>query len=153
LGLEVVSDLRELVGDGVGSVLEVGRSISEHEHDATDLRAYPRSLQFLVRAHDDVEHLLLGLSGGRSVRQDDDQQRLLQLVGAGGAEEEGLDDLGVELGSERGQACEGVVSTCVCVKGKRGGRTGESNLLDEVEGGLFRVDAVAFDAGVHESDL
>jgi hypothetical protein len=36
---------------------------------------------------------------------------------------------------------------------EKDGRTGESNLLNEVEGGLFRVDAVAFDSRVHESDL
>lgn len=41
----------------------------------------------------------------------------------------------------------------MCRGMERDGRTGESNLLDEVEGGLFRVDAVAFDSGVHESDL
>lgn len=73
------------------------------EEGAKGEGTYPRSLEFLVRSHDDVEHLLLGFTSGRSVCKDDDQQRFLELVRSCRAEEERLDDLGVELSSERGK--------------------------------------------------
>lgn len=117
MGFKVVADLCELVRDGVGAVLE-GLISPGVARDWTG-RAHPRSLEFLVRPLDHVEHLLLGLTGGRPVCEDDDQERLLELVGSCRTEEERLDDLGVQLGPERGQACVGGLATS-WTGGKRG---------------------------------
>jgi hypothetical protein len=62
-----------------------------------------------------------------------DQHRLLKPVLLSRSEEERLEDLPVEAGSERGEA-------------------GKLNLLKKLHGGAFAVDVVALNVAVHESD-
>jgi len=63
----------------------------------------PGSLEFRVRTQDRVLHRDL-VTGGRTIRDDDDHDGLLEPSGAGGAEHQRLEDFLVERGAERGQA-------------------------------------------------
>ncbi len=93
-----------------------------------------RARELLVDTLDDVEHLVAVLAGGRAVRDGDDDDGLLELVHAHGAEEERLENLVHE----------------VCAKGRE---ARELHLLDEVHGRGLARDVVALDGRVHEADL
>lgn len=74
------------------------------------------------------------LAGGLAVGDGNDEERLAELVGAGGADKERLENLLVQSGTERGQAAE-------------------LDLLNKLDGLLVAGDVVALDVGVEEADL
>jgi len=91
-------------------------------------------LKLAVGIDDDLNDLVGRLAGGSTISDGNHEQRLLKRVLPGGTEQERLQDLLVESGAERG-------------------KTAELDLLDELEGGLLRVNVVPLQVGVEESDL
>lgn len=126
LSLEVVTDLSELVRSGVGTVTS--------------------ALELGIGTLDDGLDVAGSLTGGTTVGQDDDKERLLKLTGASGAEQQGVENLVVQASTEGSETCR--------LDNPHGEKlTRELDLADEVESGLLRVDPVALDAVVEEADL
>jgi hypothetical protein len=84
LSLEVVTDLSELVRGSIGTVAG--------------------TLKLGIGTLDDGLDVTSGFTGRATVRQNDDQQRLLQTTGASGTKEQRLENLVVQAGTERSQA-------------------------------------------------
>jgi hypothetical protein len=86
-----------------------------------------------------------------TISDSDNKQWLLELPLSSRTEEQGLQDLLVESGTERSETCMiSLHPNGVPVMYKL---TAELDLLDERKGRLLGIDVVALDLGVEESDL
>lgn len=114
--------------------------------DAHGVRTVPRLLQEAARVRQDADERVAVFATGGTVRDGDDEERLLELVRARRVEQERLKDLlveGLQRGSVTGLARASGEEQGWGTDRSEGREAAEADLADERDGLLLRLDAVA----------